>query len=100
MLEMMILLPLALVALTVVGVFLLAAGVIWFLIELPFKLLGWFFGAIIFTVLLLPVVLLLAVGALAAAAVLVLPLLPLLLIAGGVWLIVRLVRSRRAPIVH
>jgi hypothetical protein len=95
MLEMFVLLPLALLALAIVGVFLVAGSIIWFLVELPFKLLGWVLGAIFFAVFLLPVVLMLALVAVAVAAVLFFPILPLIVLAGMVWLVMRLVRTRR-----
>ena len=100
MLEWLLLVPLALIGLTVLAVFILAASVIGFLIELPFKLLGWLLGAVCFAVFIAPLVLLLAFGAFAAILVLLLPVLPLVFFGGLVWLAVRLVRRGRAATVR
>ena len=78
-------------------------GFLGWLISLPFTILGWLFsgiGAVIGALVTVPIVLLvlfvpLVVVALAFGAVLLFALAPVLLVAGGVWLLVRVFAGGR-----
>ena len=100
MFEWLLLFPLVVIGLLVAGVFAIAASVIWFLLTLPFRLLGWIFGAICFAVFVVPLILVVLLGTIAAVVFLALPVLPLLILAGMVWLVMRLVRQRRAAAIR
>ena len=98
------LLLLAVIALPLLLIGLLFKALL-FLILLPFRIVGWVFGALFAVVGALLKVGLFFAAAIAGlfllgGAVILLPLTPILLIIGFVWLLARLFRPRPAPIYH